>query len=61
MKTINYGAVQERSLGTEWSRRAGWGRREFSWTLRVGGVRGGGDKGNVGTDDKGNVRSGNTE
>lgn len=30
VKTINYGAVQERSLGTEWSRRAGLGRREFS-------------------------------
>lgn len=30
VKTINYGTVQESSLGIEWSRRAGWGRREFS-------------------------------
>lgn len=58
MKTINYGAVQERSLQIEWSGGAVWGRRELGETLRVGGVCGRGRKGDSG---KGHECPGNME
>lgn len=45
MKTINYGAVQERSLRTVWSGQPLWGRRDLNWTLKMGGACGRGEKG----------------
>lgn len=45
MKTINYGAVQERSLWIESSGKALGRRRELNWTLTIGEICGRGEKG----------------
>ena len=36
VKTIKYGAVQERSVWIERSGKALWGRRGLHWTLKMG-------------------------